>query len=195
MQRFTQGFYGYAFAMAVCLAGVLAFLFVTPYSTTPHIPRVDYTIDVANMRRAAPYQVWTPEPVPAGWIPNSSRMTDAKGVVTWRLGFATAEQKHAMLIQSDERPAAEFANRMANSDRATGTVQIAGETWEQRYREDKNQRSLVRLLPDATLVVTGTAGWDELTALATSLKQQPKPAGSPAPTATPVPAATPTATG
>ncbi|MBG0826191.1 DUF4245 domain-containing protein [Planomonospora sp. ID67723] len=194
MQRFTQGFYGYVVAMAVCLAGVLAVLFFAPYSTTPHIPRVDYSIDVANMRRAAPYQVWTPEPVPAGWVPNSSRMTDAKGVVTWRLGFATAEQKHAMLIQSDEGPAAEFANRMANSNQATGTVQIAGVTWEQRYREDKNQRSLVRLLPDTTLVVTGTAEWAELTALATSLKQQPKGASGPTPTTSPAPAASPAPT-
>ncbi|GIH98992.1 DUF4245 domain-containing protein [Planobispora takensis] len=182
MQRFTQGFYGYVVAMGVCLVGVVIFLFVTPQSRTERIPRVDYSIDVANLRRDAPFPVWAPEPVPANWVPNSSRATNQKGVVTWRLGFATAERRHAMLIQSDEKPAAGFASRMANTDQATGSVRIAGESWEQRYRKDKNQRSLVRLLPGSTVVVTGTAEWDELTALASSLKQQPKPTETPTPT-------------
>ncbi|GAA4222991.1 hypothetical protein FHR32_001814 [Streptosporangium album] len=180
MERFTQGFYGYVVAMLVCLAGVGVFLLVTPQSRTEHIPKVDYSIDVANMRRAAPYQVWPPDPVPAGWIPTSSQMTDQKGVVSWRLGFATAKRpeaatrSHVMLAQSDEKPAAEFANRMANTGEVVGNVQIGGVTWEQRLRKDKNQRSLVRLLPDVTVVVTGTAQWDELSALAGSLKQQVK---------------------
>ncbi|MER5424507.1 DUF4245 domain-containing protein [Streptosporangium roseum] len=178
MERFTQGFYGYAVAMLVCLAGVGVFLLVTPQSRTEHLPKVDFSIDVANMRRDAPYQVWTPEPVPADWIPTSSRMSKEKGAVTWKLGFATAKRpeaatrSHAMLAQSDEKPAAEFANRMANTSEVTGSIQINGVTWEQRLRKDKDQRSLVRLLPDATVVVTGTAQWEELSALAGSLKQQ-----------------------
>ncbi|WP_371783021.1 DUF4245 domain-containing protein [Streptosporangium subroseum] len=179
MQRFTQGFYGYVVAVLVCLVGVGIFLLITPQSRTEHIPEIDFSIDVANMRHMAPYQVWSPAPVPAGWIPTSSRATNTKGVVTWQLGFATAkgpddERSHASLAQSDEKPAAEFANRMANTDKATGNVQINGVTWQQRFREDKDQRSLVRLLPDVTIVVTGTAQWDELSALAGSLKEQSK---------------------
>ncbi|MEU1880554.1 DUF4245 domain-containing protein [Streptosporangium sp. NPDC020072] len=179
VRRFTQGFYGYAFAMMVCLAGVGVFLLVTPQSRTEHIPKVDYSIDVANMRRDAPYQVWSPASVLANWVPTSSRMTkgkdsEGKATVTWRLGFATAKRAHALIAQSDERPAAGFANRMANSDRPQGSLQIDGVTWEKRFREDKNQRSLVQVLPDVTLVVTGTAQWDELSALAATLKQQTK---------------------
>jgi hypothetical protein len=175
VQRFTQGFYGYVFAMLVCLAGVGVFMLATPQSRTEHIPKIDFSIDVANMRHMAPYQVWSPEPVAAGWIPTSSGATNEKGVVTWRLGFATAKRSHAMLAQSDEKPAAEFANRMASTNEVTGNVQINGVTWEQRVRKDKDQRSLVRFLPDVTIVVTGTAQWDELSALAGSLKQQMKP--------------------
>ncbi|MEV8630115.1 DUF4245 domain-containing protein [Streptosporangium sp. NPDC051023] len=179
MRRFTEGFYGYAFAMLVCLAGVAVFLLVTPQSRTEHIPKIDFSIDVANMRRAAPYQVWSPDPVLPNWVPTSSRKTDGKSAdgkptVTWKLGFATAKRAHALLGQSDEKPQAEFANRMANTDQAGGSIQINGVTWEKRFREDKNQRSLIRFLPDVTLVVTGTAQWDELSALAGSLKQQTK---------------------
>ncbi|MDP9849003.1 DUF4245 domain-containing protein [Streptosporangium lutulentum] len=179
MQKFTQGFYGYVVAVLVCLGGVGLFLLITPQSKTEHIPSVNFSIDVANMRHMAPYQVWSPEPVPAGWIPTSSQATNQKGVVTWRLGFATAkradaERSHVMLAQSDEKPAAEYANRMANTSEVTGNVQISGVTWQQRFRKDKNQRSLVRLLPGVTIVVTGTGQWDELSALAGSLKERSK---------------------
>ncbi|GII64465.1 hypothetical protein Skr01_45500 [Sphaerisporangium krabiense] len=174
MRQFTQGFYGYVFAMLVCLGIVGVFLLITPQSRTQHIPRVDYSITLSNLRRDAPYEVRAPEPVPAGWTPNSSEV-DKNAHVTWRLGFATAGKSHAMLAQSDE-PAAQFANRIANSDKVVGSRQINGLTWQERYREDKKQRTLVSLQPGVTLVVTGLAGWDELSQLAASLKAQPKTA-------------------
>jgi len=155
------------------------------------VPEVNYTIDLANARRRAAYDVWAPSPLPANWIANSSRMPADTEYVTWRLGFATAQRRHAMLAQSDERPAAEFANRMANSDKSVGTVEIAGATWEKRERPDKNQRTLIRFLDGATVVVTGSADWDELTTLAASLKPHPRIEDTPAPT--PSASATPAA--
>ncbi|GGM83288.1 hypothetical protein GCM10010106_32430 [Thermopolyspora flexuosa] len=182
MGRFTQGFVGYAFALLVCLGAVGLFLLVTPQSRTERIPEVNFSIDLANARRQASFEVWAPEPVPANWVPNSSRIAPDQAFFTWRLGFATAKRRHAMLAQSDEQPAAEFANRMANSDKPVGTVEIAGATWEKRERPDKNQRTLIRFLDGATVVVTGTADWDELTTLATSLKAYPKVEDTPGPT-------------
>ncbi|WP_433497975.1 DUF4245 domain-containing protein [Sphaerimonospora sp. CA-214678] len=178
MGRFTQGIYGYVFAVLVCLAGAGLFLLVTPQSRTEHIPRVNYSIDQANAARAATYEIVSPREVLPDWVPNSSTLTDEGGAVTWRLGFATAQRQHAMLAQSDERPLDDFANRMANTDKATGSRDINGETWQERIRQDKNQRSLVRILPDRTVVVTGTADWAELTALAESLVAQPRPAAT-----------------
>ncbi|RBQ18607.1 DUF4245 domain-containing protein [Spongiactinospora rosea] len=173
MQRFAQGFYGYAFAVIVCLGMVGIFLLITPTGRSEHIPQVDYRIDLSNARRTASYQVWAPAAAPKGWIPTSSRMVPNKGTVTWRLGFATAARAHAMLAQSDEKPLAEFADRMAGIAKSEGTQRIGEATWERRFRPDKKQRSLVRVLPEATIVVTGTADWPELTTLAASLKPQP----------------------
>ncbi|GAA0378573.1 hypothetical protein GCM10009530_31480 [Microbispora corallina] len=178
VSRFTQGFLGYAFALFVVLAGVGLFLLVTPQDRTEHIPRVDYSIDQVNAARSAPYEVVAPRQVPADWVPNSSTLTQDGGV-TWRLGFATAKREHAMVAQSDERPPGAFANRMANTETASGSLRIGAVTWQERVRPDKNQRSLVRVLPDHTVVVTGTAGWDELSALAASLSPQAKPAATP----------------
>ncbi|GAA1269129.1 hypothetical protein GCM10009677_22090 [Sphaerisporangium rubeum] len=168
MRRFSEGFLGYALAVLFCLAIVGLFLLITPQSRTEHIPRVDYSMTLAQLRRTAPYEVRAPEPVPANWVPNSSTL-DPGGHTTWRLGFATADRSHALLAQSDE-PAASFASRMANSDRTTGTRQINGVTWQERVRPDKNQRTLVNVQPDVTIVVTGQADWQELTTLAASLR-------------------------
>ncbi|TKK80682.1 DUF4245 domain-containing protein [Herbidospora galbida] len=172
MRRFTQGLYGYAFALLVCFAGVGLFLLITPQSRTEHIPRVDFTVDADNAARAAEFPVAVPEPVLANWVPTSSRLTNTKGVLTWRLGFATGKRMHAMVAQSNEQPTAGFANRLANTETSIGTEVIKGATWEKRFREDKNQRSLVKVSDGRTVVVTGSADWPELGALAASLVER-----------------------
>jgi hypothetical protein len=179
VRRFSEGFLGYVLAVLFCLAIVGVFLLITPQSRTEHIPTVDYAMTVAQLSRTAPYEVRVPTPVPSGWVPNSSSL-DPGGHVTWRLGFATARRSHALLAQSDE-PAEAFAARMANSDKITGTRQINGATWQERVRTDKNQRTLVNVQPGVTVIVTGQADWNELTALAASLKPQPR--ATPAPQA------------
>ncbi|MFF4619537.1 DUF4245 domain-containing protein [Nonomuraea jabiensis] len=175
MRRFTQGFYGYAVALFVCLAAVGLFLLITPQSREQHIPRLEYSITVANFGHSVPYGVWAPRNDPPGWVPNSNKIAKGEnGAQVLFLGYATAKREHAMFTQSNEQPAAGFASRMANSDKAVGTQQVGGVQWEQRYREDKNQRSLVRVLPEVTLVITGTADWPELAELASVLQQRPK---------------------
>jgi hypothetical protein len=175
VRRFTQGFYGYAVALFVCLAAAGLFLLVAPQGRDEHIPRRDYSITVANFGSTVPYAVWAPRQDPPGWIPNSNKIAKGENnAQVLYLGYATAKREHAMFVQSNEQPAAGFASRMANSDKAVGTQQVGGVAWEQRYREDKNQRSLVRVLPDVTLVITGTAGWPELAELAGLLQERPK---------------------
>lgn len=174
--RFTQGLYGYAVALFVCLAGAGLFLLITPQSREEHIPRLEYSITVANFNRAVPYQIWAPAKDPDGWIPNSNNIAKgANNAQVLSLGYATSKREHARFMQSNEQPAAAFANRMANSDKSVGTEQINGQPWDKRFREDKKQRTLIRTLPDATLIVTGTADWPELAQLAASLHQLPKP--------------------
>ncbi|MEO3872589.1 DUF4245 domain-containing protein [Nonomuraea sp. B12E4] len=175
MRRFTQGFYGYAVALFVCLAGAGLFLLIAPQSREEHIPRLDYSITVANFGHSVPYGVWAPQRDPANWISNSNRIAEGEnGAKVLYIGYATAERQHVMFAQSNEQPAAGFASRMANSDKTVGTQQVGGATWERRYREDKNQRSLVRVSPEVTLVITGTADWPELAELAGTLKQRPQ---------------------
>ncbi|MBP2707121.1 DUF4245 domain-containing protein [Microbispora sp. RL4-1S] len=173
MGRFTQGAAGYGYVLVVCLVGLALFALVTPHGRVAAAPPVDYSADRAGAAGTAPYPVVAPREVPPGWTPESSILTRDGGAVTWRLGFATRARTHALVAQSDERPPAGFADRMANTERVSGSRVIGGVSWEERVRPDKDQRSLVRVLPDHAIVVTGTADWDDLTALAGALVAQP----------------------
>lgn len=161
----------YLTAMAVC-AGLVVLIWgvvVLPDRQAP--ARVDVAQEAARLRAVAPYQTYVPLPPPVRWRATSSRITGtrAAGPVAWRLGYLTARGEYAALEESDEDPAT-FVPRMTNRDRPAGFQQVAGATWVRYYRADKKQNSLVRRLPGVTLVVTGTAAYDELATLAAALR-------------------------
>jgi hypothetical protein len=75
---------------------------------------------------------------------------------------------------------------MTSIKKTIGTMQVGGASWAKHHRVDKNARSLVRTLPDGvTLVVTGTASFEELAVLAGALRTQPKQGASLAPSPRP----------
>lgn len=181
-RRLTSGLPGFTVAMLVCLAVIGLVMLITPRRNESAMPRVDYRGDLAGLVTVAPYAVQAPEGLPPQWYPTSSRLTGkASGPVAWHLGFYTPQKEYAALEESNERPdgAGDFVDRMTSQGHPDGTAQIAGATWERAFRPDKKQRSLVRRLPGLTLVVTGTASYEELAVLAGSLRPQPKPAPAP----------------
>ncbi|MFG2085590.1 DUF4245 domain-containing protein [Spirillospora sp. NPDC048824] len=175
-KRLTTGLGGFALAMAACLVLVLAIYAVTPRSDEEVLPTVDYSSQLWAMANDAPYTAYAPEGLPATWRPTSSRLHglgDGGGEpVAWHLGFLTPGDQYAALEQSDEK-ASDFVPRMANSSKPTGTMQVNGQTWTKYHRKDKHANSLALTLPDGpSLVVTGTATYQELAILAGSLKPQ-----------------------
>ncbi len=180
-RRLMSGLSGYAVALLCCLAIAGLVLLITPRRHDNAVLRVDYRGDLAGLVAVAPYPVWAPEGLPPGWVPTSSRLTGTNGgPVGWHLGFYTPGKQYAALEESDERPGGRggFVDRMTSQGRPDGTTTVAGAQWDRAFRKDKHQRSLVRRLPGVTLVVTGTASYDELAILAGSLRQQPKPSPS-----------------
>jgi hypothetical protein len=163
-----------AAAVSAGLVGLLWLLVVRGDAQAQ--PRVDVAAQAAALRARAPYQTYVPGVSPAGWRATSSRITGtrAHGPVAWHLGYLTSRGAYAAVEESDESPGT-FVPRMANRDRPVGAQQVAGATWERYYRPDKKQYSLARRLPGVTLVVTGTASYDELAMLAASLRPQPGP--------------------
>ncbi|WP_083982498.1 DUF4245 domain-containing protein [Actinomadura hibisca] len=183
-KRLTTGLGGFTLAMGACLLLVAVIYAVTPRSTEEVLPTVDYQSQLWAMRNDAPYTVHAPEGLPAGWRPTSSRLTGLGKPgepVAWHLGFVTPTDQYAALEQSNEK-ASEYVKRMTNNKNSSGTQQVAGQTWTRYFRKDKKQNSLARTLPDGvSLVVAGTASYEELAVLAASLKPQAK-GGAPVPT-------------
>ncbi|MFB4312966.1 DUF4245 domain-containing protein [Actinomadura sp. 21ATH] len=185
-KRLTTGLGGFSLAMVASLALVGVIYLITPRSDEEVLPKVDYSTQLWAMRSDAPYTVYAPEGLPATWRPTSSRMhgLGGGGPVAWHLGFLTPREEYAALEQSNEKPAA-YIPRMTNIKKSIGTQQVNGVAWTKHHREDKNARSLVRTLPEGpTLVVTGTASFEELAVLAGALKPQPKQGGGPVPAKT-----------
>lgn len=191
-KRLTTGLGGFALAMAACMLLVVAIYVVSPRGDKEALPTVDYGSQLWAMRGDAPYTVFAPEGLPAGWRPNSSRLhgLESGGAepVAWHLGFVTPSDEYAALEQSNEK-ASEYVPRMANSSKPTGTQQVNGVTWTKYHRKDKKANSLARTLPNGvSIVVTGTASYQELAVLAASLKPQSKEGATLAPPTAPTPA-------
>jgi Protein of unknown function (DUF4245) len=173
---------GFSMAMLSCLVVVGLVILITPRRNENAMPRADYQSDLSGLRAIAPYAAQAPEGLPPQWYPTSTRLSGhAGGPVSWHLGFNTPQKEYAALEESNETPEGpgNFVDRMTSQGHPDGTSQIAGATWDRTFRPDKKQRSLVRRLPGLTLIVTGTASYEELAVLAGALKPQPKPAATP----------------
>lgn len=181
-KRLTTGLGGFTLAMGVCVLLAMAIYAVTPRADEQVLPTVDYASHLWVMKNDAPYTVHAPEGLPAGWRPTSSRVhgldaPEGEKPVAWHLGFVTPSDEYAALEQSNEK-ASEYVPRMANSSQPLGTMQVAGATWKKYHRDDKHANSLARTLPSGiSLVVVGTATYEELAVLAGSLKPQKKGGG------------------
>ncbi|MFG2005703.1 DUF4245 domain-containing protein [Spirillospora sp. NPDC048911] len=185
-KRLTTGLGGFTLAIAACLVLVGVIYLITPRSNEEVLPTIDYGSQQWAMTTDAPYTVWAPAGLPATWRPTSSRINglNGKGPVAWHLGFVTPSKHYAALEQSNEK-ASQYVHRMTNNKNPNGSMRVGGTTWTTYYRKDKKANSLARTLPDGvSLVVTGTAPYEELAILAAAIKPQPKkdaklPAGSP----------------
>ncbi|GAB2812990.1 DUF4245 domain-containing protein [Actinocorallia aurea] len=189
LKRYLGGPGQFWIAIAACFLFAGAAFALTPGDPEDALPKtVEYSFDARGFAREADFAVYVPEGLPSGWNANTSRVTGLgekdsgkkNKVLTWHLGFATPGGAHAAVVQSDERADGDkgFVRRMTNvpqsgPDQAQGTRSIGGAQWSEYFQKDKNQSSLVLRLDGSTVVVTGTASFDELTVLAGSLKAQP----------------------
>ncbi|QKG22093.1 DUF4245 domain-containing protein [Actinomadura verrucosospora] len=186
-KRLTTGLGGFTMAMGACLLLVLAIFVITPRDNKEVLQTVDYSAQLWALRSDAPYTAYAPEGLPPHWRPTSSRLsgldTGGKQPVAWHLGFVTPKGEYAAFELSNEK-ADQFVPRMATSSKPVGEQQVGGAAWTQYHRNDKKANTLARTLPDGvSLVVTGTASYEELAVLAGSLKPQPKQGAGPAPSA------------
>ncbi|WP_235438072.1 DUF4245 domain-containing protein [Kitasatospora griseola] len=130
---------------------------------------VQYQVELASAKRAAPYPLVGPQPLPEGWQATSvSYGASDKGHAVWHLGFSTASGQYAAIEQSDGKPDDVVAKNVPGG-KPDGTATVDGQEW-QRVQGDR-YRALTRPAGSTgTTVLTGTASYEELAQLAQSLK-------------------------
>lgn len=145
------------------------------YVVIPHdesknpVKTVDYRVELASARRAAPYPVLAPEGLARDWRATSvTYQGQGPDGAKWHLGFLAPKQQYVAVEQSDAKPAAFIAGVTHRAEPAGGAVKVAGQKWD-RY-EGAKYRALVRQQKDVTTVVTGTASFERLAEMAAALR-------------------------
>lgn len=152
---------------------VIGLVVAAIYMFIPHddkadpVRAVDYRVELATARRAAPYPVVAPADLTGAWKPTSVTYKRQSGDA-WHLGFLDPDGEYVAVEQSTA-PAKKYVPDVTQKAADTGeTQQVAGETW-QRWAGPK-YNALVRADGDATTVVTGTASYERLAEMAAALE-------------------------
>jgi len=156
-------------SLVVVLAVVAVILILNARDESPTVRSTGYTGALRVARDAASYDVLGPVGLSSGWRANSARAPREDVGVTLHIGFVTPEGEYAGLEQGGGA-SKRFVDRFVDGSRADGDVTIGGRTWQRREGGDPEPRGLVARIGSSTVVVAGTAGWDELEELAGSLQ-------------------------
>lgn len=162
---------------------LLAWLLFSHPRTPDGIATVDWRPTVQSAAATARFPVLAPASS-WSWQATSSRIEpQPDGTISWRVGFYTPAEDYAALLQRGVFPAQASGSRQEWIDtetrqgQAAGTVQIAGRTWT-RLEGDPSpdeRRSLLSSEGGTVTVITGTADWSELEALAGALQVHDQP--------------------
>lgn len=155
-----------------------AWMWLQQPRTPDPVKPVDWWPVAQSAAASASYPVVAP-PKSFPWIATSARAEpQPDGTLVWRVGFYTPSDAYAGVLQRGvfpEQAAGSVTSWVDEETRhgvAEGTVTIDDQTWTRMTGDatPDEKRSLVLAEKGTTLIVTGSAGWDELSTLAASLE-------------------------
>lgn len=135
----------------------------------PAARSVDVSASAVALGSTARFPLATPTGLPAGW---AGRAATLRNGLVWHLTYVTPATRYAALDQSAGSGTA-LVEELLPQRRAAGTVSLPSGTW-QRFTaaataDGADRSGLVQQRAGSTVVVSGTAGADELGVLAGSL--------------------------
>jgi hypothetical protein len=157
-------------SMAVVLAVVFVIVLLAWRPEPEAVKVVDPSPTVALAAREAQFPVVAPVALADGWRPTSARWeaTEESGAERiLHIGYVTPGDEYAQLSVAPVTTEP-FLDEQTADGVPTGTQAIGDATWERR--ESDQRRSLVLVDGSAATVVSGSADWDELIALAGALE-------------------------
>ncbi len=128
---------------------------------------VDPGPPIAEAQRAG-LAVLKPRGLSDEWKPTSAITHTEDGSVTLRIGYVTPSGGFAQLVETNADAEAVMRKELGGGPRPDGTVRIGDARW-QTYPARGNERALVLLEPERTILVVGKAPDRELRDLANSL--------------------------
>lgn len=166
--RSVPGLVGALIAVLALIVGVWLLSKFQDRGTPDPAGTVDYTAELAEARRAAPFDVLAPSPVPVGWRATSAEWDGGERDASWHLGFLTSSEDYVGLEQGNAS-APDFVTGHTPATEVAEPVEAGGETWQVLVAEDGSEHALLQVRNGVTTMVTGTAPLPELVAFAEAL--------------------------
>ncbi|MFG2717424.1 DUF4245 domain-containing protein [Streptomyces sp. NPDC048416] len=154
------------------IAAAVIYVFI-PHddADAPPLKAVNYTVELTTVRRAAPYPVAAPVGLPDQdkWKATSVSYDGPKDNA-WHLGFLDPQNQYVAIEQSTaatDKFVTEVSKRAKKTEKSQ---RIAGATW--TFWDGPKYDALVRQDQGSTTVVTGTAPYEQLVAMAGALESK-----------------------
>ncbi|QNO38913.1 DUF4245 domain-containing protein [Protaetiibacter sp. SSC-01] len=166
------------FAAVIASLGIVAFLVmvvVRPDQGSLREP-ADYLGAAADLQASVEVPIVAP-PMPDAWYANhAGKETRSDGVLTWKVGFTTPEDKYLAIIQGVDANPSWTADQVRDA-RAGAVITIDGVQWTIFDRRDSDDPgnvayALVTEADGSTIVLAGTAGDEEFAALAAAVAKE-----------------------
>lgn len=135
-------------------------------------PDVDVAAVAASAKGVAHFTPVVPQ-LPAGYSPNYARWVSGTtdGVAHWDIGYLTPAQKFVSIVQTATANPTWLADQVKKAP-TTGTRTVADVEWK-LYDKPGIEKSLVATIGGTTVVVSGSAGFDEFDAVASAVVNAP----------------------
>ena len=164
-------------SMAVVLVVVFAIVLLAWRPQPEAIKVVDPAPVVALAASTAEFERVAPTGLPVDWRPTSARWESTDQSSSERvlhIGYVTSSDQYAQVSVAPVT-SEPFLDEQTGGGSPTGSQAVGDATWERRETDER--RSLVLVSDSVSTVVSGSAGWAELVALADAL--EPVPGGQP----------------
>jgi hypothetical protein len=167
-------------SMTLIVLPILAVFWLMPStsSSTPVsvVSAGEYQAMLSAARTNLPFTALSPTGLSAGWQLTSDEYEPAgESAADWHLGYLTPSGKYAVLEQTTES-IAEFLDAESSDATQSGTVQVAGSSWQEYTGTSPAALGTLLFRQDTTKdgtsleVVAGSASMSELRTLASSLQ-------------------------
>jgi hypothetical protein len=159
-------------SLLVTVVAVLVIVLLVPRSDTPLYRNVDYSAVAANVQADVDVRIADPI-LPAGWRANAAewRAGGSDKIPSWYVGFLTPDNEFIGMTQALRANPTWLAAQLGKQA-ATGTVTVAGVTWDV-YRNTAPEKdrgnfeyALATTAGTSTFVLVGTAAEREFGVLA-----------------------------